>query len=115
VFIVLGAFALMLTLYYLWQSLRVAMGSQMDAGLGTDVVAPERAALLAEKHTLLVTLRDLENEREAGKLSQEDFSELSARYRGRAREVLRLLDEQLAPHRQGAKDLIASTRGAGQP
>lgn len=110
-FIVLGAFALVLTLYWLWQSLRGAF-VHVD-GLAGTVVTPgskERASLVAEKNGLLVALKDLEAERDNGKLSEGDFKELNARYRARAREVLRALDAQLKPHRAEARALLS---GAG--
>jgi hypothetical protein len=114
-FIALAALALIGALLFLWHSVREALTPAGEALLGNEIVSRERAALLSEKHSLLIALRDLEAEREAGKLSQEDFSELSGRYRARAREVLRALDEQLAPHRASAKALLESALGSANP
>jgi hypothetical protein len=108
VFIALVSLALMLTLLWLWQSLREAFVHGVVAESDANVVAPARAALLAEKHGLLVALKDLEAERDAGKLSQDDFRELNEQYRVRAREVLRELDALLSPHRAAAKSLLAA-------
>ena len=63
VFIVLASLALVLTLLWLWQSLRHAFVHTLVAPTASGVVSPERAALLQEKQTLLVALKDLENER----------------------------------------------------
>jgi hypothetical protein len=111
-FIALASLALMLTLVWLWQSLRHAFVHTLGAPPVSSIVSPERSALLAEKSTLLVALRDLEAERESGKLSQEDFRELNAQYRQRARNVLQQLDGMLAPHRADAKRLLADAEVA---
>lgn len=108
VFIVLASTALVLTLLWLWQSLRHAFVHTLGAPPASDVVSPERAALLAEKRTLLLALKDLEAERDAGKLSMEDYRDLNEQYRKRAREVLRQLDGLLGPHRSRAQQLLAA-------
>ena len=113
-FIVLTALALLLTLLALWQSLRHALAHRAAiAGSAATLVSPERASLLMEKQSLLVALKDLEAEREAGKLSNADFRDLNEQYRVRAREVLRQLDTLLAPHRDNAKALLSSVTAAG--
>ena len=109
-FIALAALALVLTLLWLWQSLRLAFVHTLAAP-STAAVSQERAALLAEKQSLLLALKDLEAEREAGKLSVADFNDLNAQYRKRAREVLHELDTLLAPHRGEAKALLAAASG----
>lgn len=111
VFIVLASTALVLTLLWLWQSLRHAFVHTLGAPPASDVVSPERAALLAEKRTLLLALKDLEAERDSGKLSNEDFRDLNDQYRKRARDVLRQLDGLLGPHRTRAQQLLASAAG----
>lgn len=108
VFIALCALALIATLYWLWQSLREVLVHVVPQGVQFGHVSKERAALLAEKQTLLLALRDLDAEREAGKLGEGDYEDLNARYRGRAREVLRELDAQVAPHRDKARTLLAA-------
>jgi hypothetical protein len=113
-FIVLAALALLVTLLALWHSLRHAFAQRIAVSTAAAaLVSPERAALLAEKQSLLVALKDLEAEREAGKLSNADFRDLNEQYRTRAREVLRQLDVLLAPHRENAKALLSSVTAAG--
>jgi ribosomal protein L40E len=115
-FIVLGACALTLTLFWLWMSLRHTLVHAEEAQVASiDPRASPRAALLAEKHSLLVALKDLEAERDTGKLSDADFTELSARYRARARSVLKQLDAQIAPHRDVAKAMLQSAGEAPKP
>ncbi len=48
--------------------------------------------LVAKKETLYSTLKELDFDRVAGKLSEEDFRQLEARYRARAIEVLKAID-----------------------
>jgi hypothetical protein len=108
VFIVLASSALVLTLLWLWQSLRHAFVHTLGAPRASDVVSPERAMLLAEKRTLLLALKDLESERDSGKLSGDDYQELNEQYRKRAREVLRELDSLIGPHRGRAQQLLAA-------
>jgi hypothetical protein len=105
-FIVFGACALVLTLFWLWQSLRHTFAHAEEAQVAAETSSAPRAALLAEKKSLLMALKDLEAERDTGKLSETDFVELNARYRQRARLVLKGLDGQIAPHRDAAKVLL---------
>ncbi|MEY4580107.1 MAG: hypothetical protein RL701_4810 [Pseudomonadota bacterium] len=107
-FIVLAGLALVSTLLWLWQSLRLAFIHTLAAPAASGVISPERAALLAEKQSLLMALKDLEAERDSGKLSGSDYRDLNEQYRQRAREVLRQLDAMLAPHREGAKAILAA-------
>lgn len=106
-FIALASTALVLTLVWLWQSLRHAFVHTLAAPPAERIVSTERSALLQEKQALLVALKDLEAERDSGKLSQDDFRELNAQYRQRARTVLQQLDALLAPHRADAKRLLS--------
>lgn len=115
-FIALAALALLLTMLWLWQSLRLAFVHVMTDEPPTAAVSIERSALLAEKKALLLALKDLEAERDSGKLSQEDFVELNDQYRTRARTALRQLDAMLAPYRGDAKALLArAAEGGGKP
>lgn len=111
VFIVLCALALVAMLFWLWLSVRQVLVQAVGTGVQAAMVASERAELLAEKRTLLLALKDLEAERDAGKLGQGDFEELNTRYRARAREVLRALDAQTAPHREAARALLREATG----
>jgi hypothetical protein len=111
-FIVLASLALILTLLWLWQSVRLAFIHTLAGPPASGTVSPERAALLAEKQALLLALKDLEAERESGKLSGTDYDDLNDQYRTRARDVLRQLDTLLAPHRDGAKALLAKVAAA---
>ena len=115
-FIVFGACALVLTLFWLWLSLRQTFAHVAEAQVAIpESGSPARVALLAEKQSLLVALKDLEAERDTGKLSEADFTELNARYRARARIVLKQLDTQLAPHREAARSLLKAAAESPAP
>lgn len=105
-FIIFGAFTLVVTLLWFWQSLRHTFAHAEEAQVAAETSSTARAGLLAEKQSLLMALKDLEAERDTGKLSEADFVELNARYRARARVVLKALDTQLAPHRDAAKEIL---------
>ncbi|MCC6623195.1 MAG: hypothetical protein IT385_18190 [Deltaproteobacteria bacterium] len=58
-----------------------------------------RLALLDEKARLLLTLRDLEGEHAAGKLSDADFRALEARFQAEALQVMK----RLQAHEESAR------------
>ena len=111
-FVVLAGAFLVAVLYCVWQSVRLLL---VESSAGTRGAhgssTPLRDSLLEEKAALLRALRDLEMDRDAGKLSQGDFERLNQRYRARAREVLHRLDAQVGPHRERARQLIAEAIG----
>nr|WP_290667242.1 zinc ribbon domain-containing protein [Ardenticatena sp.] len=53
----------------------------------------ELEALLFQREAVLHALRDLQFDRSMGKLSEEDFRQLDARYRAQAAAILKRLDE----------------------
>lgn len=55
-------------------------------------VLSERAELLSRKEQLLAALRDLEDDRDTGKMNATDYRELEARLTAQAAEVLERLD-----------------------
>jgi hypothetical protein len=106
---VLSSTALLLALVALWSSLRrafAAASGEVEA-ISESAELPDRAALLDEKKSLLRAIKDLEYEHAVGKISPEDFQRLDLAYRVRAKEVLALLEQDLAPYRSRAEDLVA--------
>lgn len=97
----------------LWLSLRALFQSASRAGESSLALSSDRQALLNEKHALLQGLRDLEQERDVGKVSQDDFEAMNARLRSRARVVLKELDSQVAPFRQQAELLVKQAASKG--
>lgn len=76
-------------------------------GAETGPGASQLAELREDKRRLLRAIKELEFDHAMGKLSDEDFREIGDRYRLRAIEVLRLLDEGGDLHPQLAEHLAA--------
>jgi hypothetical protein len=108
IFIALAAVTLLLAIAFLWSSLRALFGADTGALVGRTDAVRKRGELLDEKEAVLRSLKDLEFERDVGKLSDEDFARLDAEFRQRAKQIMRLLDDDLKAHREKAKALIAS-------
>lgn len=111
VFIGLAGVMLLAAMAALWQSLRSAFGGGPGETLGGGDAEGERMALLAEKKTLLRAIKDIQFEREVGKISDEDFARLDRAYRRRAKEVLKLLDQDLGEFLSEAEKLVAGAMG----
>ena len=105
-FMSLSALALLACISFLWSSLRVLLGGEHELYLEQSMGLRRRMELLDEKDSLLKSLRDLEFEREVGKLSEEDFARLSADFRARTKRVMRTLEEDLREHREKAQKLV---------
>ncbi len=110
---VLSAACLVGALAALWGSLRAAFGGEGGGTIASAADAPERAALLDEKASLLRAIKDLQYEHQVGKLDRADFERLDRAYRARAKEVLELLDRDVRPYRARAEELLASAVPAG--
>ncbi|MFW5877296.1 MAG: hypothetical protein ACOCXM_11210, partial [Myxococcota bacterium] len=112
VFVLLTSAVLLLALAALWQSLRAAFGVVKVEQSAGAVASEERAALLDEKASLLQSIRDLELDRDSGKISEPDFERLNGQLRSRARLVLQMLDEDVRPYRPQAEALVAEAMQA---
>lgn len=100
--------SLLLGLFALWQSLRASFGlAEQDETALTVDGSEARTMLLHEKEAVLENIRDLEFEHEAGKISERDYEAQNAALRERAKEILKLLDEDVAPYRKEADALLA--------
>ena len=63
--------------------------------------------MLFEREATLIAIRDLKFDHEMGKLSDEDFAQLDARYRAHAIEILRQLDALgVVPDEQPVEDSL---------
>jgi hypothetical protein len=107
-FITCSAFALLFAISFVWASLRALFGGPHELYLEQSEAVRKRAELLVEKEAVLRSLKDLEFERDVGKLSQEDFKRLDAEFRARAKRILKLLEDDLREHREKAQKLIAA-------
>jgi hypothetical protein len=89
----------------MWSSVQSLTGTSsigFEEALGMG--APSRVE--EEKRAVLRALKDLEYERGVGKISDEDYRELSARYRAEAKRLMQSLDESLGPAREEVERAI---------
>jgi ribosomal protein L40E len=117
-FATLGVTALLMGLFALWQSLRAAFGVSQAQASAEMTESEERATLLDQKHAVLQSIKDLEFERDVGKISEKDFERLNRQLRRRAREVFKLLDEDVGPFRPDAEKMVRdhlASLGLGSP
>lgn len=115
-FIFLAAVALLAAISFMWRAFRALLGGELQSDLGQSVAMRKRAELLDEKDAVLRSLKDLEFEHQAGKISDEDWKRLDGEFRARARRILKLLDSDLKEHREKAKLLLdkeLNTAGKG--
>lgn len=85
-----------------------ALLSPEDApATGADVQQSELAELERDKAAILQSIRDLENERDLGKVSAADFQNLDAFFRKRAIEVMKKIDRDLSSFHKRAEAMVA--------
>jgi flagellar biosynthesis/type III secretory pathway M-ring protein FliF/YscJ len=105
-FIALAALTLLVSIAFVWRALRVLFGGEAQSDLAQSEAMRRRAELLDEKDAVLRSLKDLEFEKQVGKISDDDFKRLDAEFRTRARRILKLLDDDLKEHRDKARALV---------
>jgi hypothetical protein len=105
-FMVLAGFALVLAISFTWRALRVLLGGEAQSDLAQSQAMRHRAELLDEKDAVLRSLKDLEFEKQVGKISDDDFKRLDTEFRLRAKRILKLLDDDLREHREKARALV---------
>jgi hypothetical protein len=98
-FLTMAGGMLLLVITLLWNSLQSltdenSMSLQEALALGGPSPQEE------QKRAVLRALKDLEYERSVGKISEEDYAELAQRFRQQAKDLLRALDQNLAPYRE---------------
>lgn len=96
---------LLLLITLAWHSVQSLTGEAdltLDEALGLGAPTAEEE----RKRAVLRALKDLEYERSVGKISEEDYVALRARYRHEAKLLLRRLDDALAPSRARAEALL---------
>jgi hypothetical protein len=104
-FLVLAAGVLTLVITLMWSSVQsltggASLGFEEALGMG----APSRVE--EQKRAVLRALKDLEYERGVGKISPEDYAELSARYRAEAKRLIQSVDEALGPARERVESAL---------
>jgi ribosomal protein L40E len=106
VVLVLCAGALISVIALFWSSIRTLVGETPLSGADAYAIGAPRAEE-EQKRAVLRALKDLEFERSVGKISEEDYKALVAKYRAEAKRLLRTLEEGAEPRRQKAADLVA--------
>ncbi|WP_129354957.1 zinc ribbon domain-containing protein [Sorangium cellulosum] len=104
--LVLAGGALVAVIAIFWASLRVLLGETPLSGADAYAIGAPRVEE-EQKQAVLRALKDLEFERSVGKISDEDYAELVARYRAEAKRLLRLLDADAQPRREQVAALVA--------
>lgn len=105
-FLVAAGAALLGALLILWNSVQALTG---DAPLTLEEALTLTAPSTEEERKVAVlrALKDLEYERSVGKLSEEDYNDLTRKYRQEAKQLLQAVDESMAEGRERASALLA--------
>lgn len=97
--------ALVAVIALMWQSLQQMSGeTELSFEEALSLAAP--TAEEEQKRAALRALKDLEYERSVGKISEQDFLELSARYRAEAKRLILAVDDTLEERRRKAEELL---------
>ncbi len=105
VVLLLAAGALILTISFFWSSVRTVLGETPLSGADAYVLAAPRAEE-EQKQAVLRALKDLEFERSVGKISDEDYAVLVAKYRSEAKRLLRAIEDEAKPRRDRVENLV---------
>lgn len=99
-----------------WESLRTLVDPAASVDEDDDEDA-RLAAIEARKNAALRALKDIAFERSIGRLAEDDYQSLEARYRAEAREAMASVDEGVGPWREKAEALVAEAerRATGAP
>ncbi len=104
--LVLAASALSGAIWLMWTSLqRVGESDSMGFEEALSFAAP--SATEEQKRAVLRALKDLEYERHVGKISEEDFNQVSAEYREKAKELIAEQDDKMAAQIASAEKRVA--------
>ncbi len=104
--LVAAAGALISVIAVFWASLRTLLGETPLSGADAYVFGAPPKVEEEQKRSVLRALKDIEFERNVGKISEDDYKELVAKYRAEAKRLLQSLDEKAAPGRERAEVLV---------
>jgi hypothetical protein len=105
VVLVLAGGALIGVIAAFWTSVRTLFGETPLAAADAYALAAPRAEE-EQKRSVLRALKDLEFERSVGKISDEDYQVLVAKYRAEAKRLLRVLDEEKQPRIDSVEAMV---------
>jgi len=103
--LVVAAGALTGVIALLWASVQALTG-ESPISLEEAMTLGAPSAEEEQKRSVLRALKDLEFERSVGKISDDDYADLSARYRNEAKRLMQLLDEGAQPDRDRAEKAL---------
>jgi hypothetical protein len=120
--IVLGlcAVALVVSVLFFWNSVRTLGGDTDIPDAPPNQAEHPGGALEAKtlrKRMLLLSLKDLENERKLGKISDDDYEDVAQRYRDEVKTLMKEMDAAAAPFRGKAEELLRAhlaSKGLGE-
>ena len=92
-FLVMATLALGWVVWLLFRAARALVKDAPVVEAGVVATGKRRKELEREKAALLKALKELEFDHQMGKVSDKDFADISATYRGRAIRVMRQLDD----------------------
>ena len=104
--LVLAGNVLVLVIVAFWASLRTLLGETPLSGADAYAIGAPPRAEEEQKRAVIRALKDLEFERSVGKISEEDYRVLVAKYRAEAKRLLQALDQDAAPGRERAEVLV---------
>jgi hypothetical protein len=93
------------SIWLIWSSLQGLVGAApltLDEALSLGAASVEEE----QKRSVLRALKDLEYEREVGKINEADYKSLALHYRNEAKRLLQVVDRDLEPERQRAERLL---------
>jgi ribosomal protein L40E len=106
--LVLAGGALFATIGFFWASMRT-LGGDAPLAEGFDRMTRRRVeasdSAAERKRAALRALKDLEFEHSIGKIDDDDYAEIAARYREQAKGILREMDERIQPLRDRAEQV----------
>lgn len=108
--LVLAGGMLLYAIGSLWASVQ-SLGDDAALSLDEALALAAPSAEEEKKRSVLRALKDLEYERNVGKIGEADYLELSTRYREEARRLLRELNDAELPARARVEKLLARRLG----
>ncbi len=111
-FLVFVTGALLGAILLVWHSLRTLSGdADVDPSFETTLATQAPSELADKKRRALRALKDLEQEHSLGKIDEADYKELDAQYREQAKDVIREIDDAIAPYREKVEALVQAHLG----
>jgi hypothetical protein len=104
--LILAGGALVAAISVFWASVRTLLGETPLSGADAYAIGAPRGVEHEQKQAILRALKDLEFERSVGKISAEDYRELSSAYWAEGKRLLKEIDDEAKPRRAMVEALI---------